>query len=272
MPWNQKKNVRGLTNKTLRMKKIILPVFLISSISASVFIILNNKTKEVTEEIETPKVTKKIKNTLLYNKTYEISSANTNKTEEVDEIQKIRAMTPTQKLDYLYKLAQKKKYTNTPRKGRTFSSGVEQVMSWIFTTRLGDLPPPLPQLSIYDEVHLAEIIINKNEINENDNESTKYCKEMVTLAKKELIQYIKEGGDITGFLTYYRDQLKEAYHSYNSARRMVLEAYRTESDRELCDLYLNRINEELSQKGIKKITISDEIKQKLSIQKMKGNL
>ena len=113
--------------------------------------------------------------------------------------------------------------------------------------------------------------INKNEVNEEDNENTKYCKEMVALAKKELIQYIKEGGDITGFLTYYRDQLKEAYHSYNSARRMVLEAYRTESDRELCDLYLNKINEELSHKGIKKITVPDEIKQKLLNQQTKEN-
>ena len=94
---------------------------------------------------------------------------------------------------------------------------------------------------------------------------------MVALAKKELIQYIKEGGDITGFLTYYRDQLKEAYHSYNSARRMVLEAYRTEPDRELCDLYLNKINEELSHKGIKKITVPDEIKQKLLNQQPKEN-
>jgi hypothetical protein len=52
---------------------------------------------------------------------------------------------------------------------------------------------------------------------------------------------------------------------------MVLEAYRTESDRELCDLYLNKINEELSHKGIKKITIPDEIKQKLLNQQTKEN-
>ena len=79
-------------------------------------------------------------------------------------------------------------------------------------------------------------------------------------------------GDIEGFLTYYRDQLSEAHHEYNSARRMVFEAYRTESDREVCDLYLQRINAELAEKGIKEVVVPEKLIERFSKEmSTKGN-
>ena len=175
------------------------------------------------------------------------------------EIERLRAMTPDEKLAFLYERAKGRSYNATPAKGRAFGSGVEQVMSWIFTTRLGDTPPPLPKMSILDKVHLAEIILSDNPASKDDSEEVKNAKEIVALAKKELIKYIKEGGDVEGFLTYYRDQLSEAHHAYNSARRMVFEAYRTETDREVCDVYLQRINAELEEKGIKRVIVPDQL-------------
>lgn len=175
------------------------------------------------------------------------------------EIERLRAMTPDEKLDYLYERAKARPYNPNPPEGRAFSSGTEQVMSWIFTTQLGDPPPPMPKLSIFDQVHMAEIILNDNRASKDDSEDIKYAKESVSLAKKELIKYIKEGGDVEGFLTYYRDQLSEAHHNYNTARRMVYEAYMTEADREVCDLYLQRINDELAEKGIKQIVVPEKL-------------
>lgn len=188
------------------------------------------------------------------------------------EIERLRAMTPDEKLDYLYERAKERPYNPNPPEGRAFSSGTEQVMSWIFTTRLGDPPPPLPRLSIYDEVHMAEIILADNPVSEDDGENIKDAKETVALAKKELIKYIKEGGDVEGFLTYYRDQLSEAHHEYNSARRMVFEAYRTEPDREVCDLYLQRMNAELAEKGIKEVVVPEKLIERFSKEmSTKGN-
>lgn len=180
------------------------------------------------------------------------------------EIARLRAMTPDEKLDYLYERAKERPYDPNPPEGRAFSSGTEQVMSWIFTARLGDPPPPLPKLSIFDEVHLAEIILNDHRASEDDSEDVKCAKESVALAKKELIKHIKEGGGVEGFLTYYRDQLSEAHHAFNSARRMVFEAYRTEADREVCDLYLQRVNAELAEKGIKEVIVPEKLIERFS--------
>ena len=50
-------------------------------------------------------------------------------------------------------------YTN-----RTFKTGVEQLMSWVFTTEVGDMPMPIPAISDEDRKQLAVILVSKNEI------------------------------------------------------------------------------------------------------------
>ena len=187
--------------------------------------------------------------------------------ERTRKVAKIKAMTPEQRLDFLYEEAKKKPLDLTPSTNKVFKTGVEQVMSWIFTTRLGDPPPPLPQLTIFDEVHLAEIIIADNPILETDSERVKDAKETVALAKKELVNFIKEGGDVEEFLTYYRDQLREAHNEYVKAQRKIINAYRDGEDPEVCRVYAEQINAELEEKGIKKFEVPQALIDKFTNQK-----
>lgn len=45
---------------------------------------------------------------------------------------------------------------------------------------------------------------------------------------------------------------------------MVFEAYRTEADREVCDLYLQRVNAELAEKGIKEVIVPEKLIERFS--------
>ena len=187
--------------------------------------------------------------------------------ERAKKIARLKAMTPEERLEFLYDEAKKRPLDLTPSTNRVFRTGVEQVMSWIFTTKLGDPPPPLPRMSIFDEVHLAEIIIADNPVLETDSEKVKECKEMVALAKKELIAYIKEGGNVEDFLAYYRDQLKEAYHDFTSAKQKIFQAYIDGEDPEVCRVYAEQVNAELARKGIKQVSVPQALIDKFSRQK-----
>ena len=278
MPWNQKSPPANGHPQMSKRKLLHYTQFALIGalgIAAVLFILFTKHTPSENEgEIKPIKAIGKIQDvTPQTNISQRISSEEKPRQDDRQlEIERFRAMTPDEKLDFLYERAKNMTYDPTPPKGRAFSSGIEQVMSWIFTTRLGDPPPPFPRMSIYDEVHLAEIILSDNPASQDDSEDIKYAKETVSLAKKELVKYIKEGGDIEGFLTYYRDQLSEAHHEYNSARRMVFEAYRTESDREVCDLYLQRMNAELAEKGIKEVVVPEKLIERFSKEmSTKGN-
>ena len=187
-----------------------------------------------------------------------------NSDNRAEQMAKLKAMTPQERLDFLYEEAKKKPLDLTPSTNRVFKTGVEQVMSWIFTTKLGDPPPPLPQMSIFDEVHLAEIIIADNPVLGTDSEKVKECKEVVALAKKELIAYIKEGGNVEDFLAYYRDQLMEAYHDFASAKRKIFQAYIDGEDQEVCRVYAEQVNAELAQKGIRQVIVPQALIDKFS--------
>jgi hypothetical protein len=189
------------------------------------------------------------------------------KNERDTKIARIKAMTPEERLEFLYEEAKNRPLDMTPSTNKVFKTGIEQVMSWIFSTRLGDPPPPLPQITIFDEVHLAEIIIADNPILETDSARVKECKEMVALAKKELVKFIKEGGDVEEFLTYYRDQLREAHHEYVAAQRKIINAYKEGIEPEVCRAYADQINAELAEKGIKQFEVPQALIDKFSNQK-----
>ena len=182
--------------------------------------------------------------------------------------EKLKKMTPEERLEFLFEEAKKKPLDLTPSTNRTFKTGTEQIMSWIFTTRLGDPPPPLPQISLRDEAHLAEILIADNPILETDSERAKEAKKTVEAVKKEAMKYIKEGGDIQEFFQYYRDQLSQAYHEYTDARKTVLDMLKNGEDGELCSAYIKKVNERLAERGIeKKIEIPDKLFEKFTGQK-----
>ena len=142
------------------------------------------------------------------------------------------------------------KYTN-----RYFKTGVEQVMGWVFTCQLGNMPPPLPTLADDDRENLVAILLSHNEIKDSDDEAAADAKETVDFAKQEMMRFIKEGGDPQEFMEYYHAELRKA----SDYRCLVVDQAEAlyEEDPELCQEFIEKVNEKLDEHGIRPISISD---------------
>lgn len=136
----------------------------------------------------------------------------------------------------------------------TFKTGVEQVMGWIFTTDLGSAPPPLPNLSKKELDNIVMIILSKNEISTEDSEKSAQAKEAVTLAKKELKQYLENGGNPQSFLSYYHNELKKANDEWKDAQRLVLQSLK-EDGADAGIAFAEEVNKKLAERGIKPVRI-----------------
>lgn len=177
---------------------------------------------------------------------------------------KLKAMTPAERLEFLFEEAKNKPIDfNNVSTNRPFATGTEQVMSWIFNARVGDMPPPMPKLSIRDEAHMAEILLANNPALEGDSEKVKAAKEMVELAKEECIKFVKEGGDVTEFLEYYRGQLVQAHQEWQVAQKSVMQVIREEP--ELAADFINEVNTRLGEKGIKPVNIPPRLREELGL-------
>ncbi len=143
-------------------------------------------------------------------------------------------------------------YTN-----RTFKTGVEQLMSWVFTVEVGDMPMPIPPIGDDDREQLAVILVSKNEIKDDDSEMAAFAKEQVDYAKTEMAEFIKQGGDPDDFLQYYFAQLRHAFEFRNEAQQQYYDML--EDDPELAEEFAKKVNESFDEKGIKHIfTEADE--------------
>ena len=138
---------------------------------------------------------------------------------------------------------------------RAFRSGVEQLMSWVFTTELGDMPTPVPPIPESEKKNIASILISKNNIEEDDSERLKDAKQTVDSVKRELAKFIGEGGDPDEFLQYYSRQLRDAFEYRQEAIRQSQEL--ADEDPALADEFISKVNERLESEGIKKISKED---------------
>ncbi len=175
----------------------------------------------------------------------------------------LQSMTPDERLEFLYKEAEQKPINLEPSSNRTFATGTEQVMGWIFNTTPGDMPPILPEIPIFEQAHLTEILFNKNEIKEDDDEEIVELKQNVDLAKKEMIKFIKEGGMPEEFLEYYHNVLRDAHMEYRNSRQEVFKMLK--EDPEGAAAFLDMVNARLAEKGIKPVTIPDKIAERFGV-------
>ncbi len=181
-----------------------------------------------------------------------------------ERIAKLKAMTPGERMQFLFDEAAAKPLDMTPSSNRVFRTGTEQVLSWIFNARLGDVPPVLPTLPLMDEAHLAEILAAPNPALEGDSEKVKEAKEMVELAKKELIDYLNNGGNVEDFLEYYRGELIQANNEWKASQQSVIQVIREEP--EIAEEYIKEVNARLAEKGIKPVAIPPPLKKRLGIE------
>lgn len=148
---------------------------------------------------------------------------------------------------------------------RTFNTGTEQVMGWIFTTRLGDNPPPLPRLSANELKNIDAILSMPNDPEEGDGDDVRDQKETVALVKKMLKDYMSKGGSAEEFLSYYRQELVSANKLYKDAQRSVMMAAQTE-DKEVVREMILATNKEFKERGIKPLMVPQHLADQLGIE------
>lgn len=147
---------------------------------------------------------------------------------------------------------------------RTFSTGTEQLLSWICHTTPGEMALPLPPLSPEEKQNMAAILISKNEIKDTDSDDIAEVKESVEFAKKELRDFIKDGGNPDDFFAYYDKAIKDAFEKRNSlieelqAMQSDDEEEGKERDPEVMREMVKKVNEALDEEGIKPITYNEE--------------
>lgn len=142
---------------------------------------------------------------------------------------------------------------------------IEQLMLTVFTTELGDMPPSLPAIPAFDEERFEKLVNRKTKPEKGDSEEVLLSKEIVNAVKKELAEYLKEGGTTSGFLSYYVSELDSAFKEREMCKSLAMKAMKTE-DPEVAREYFFRLNEELAKKGIKPLTLNRRQKAHLGIE------
>lgn len=154
------------------------------------------------------------------------------------------------------KLEPMPKTESKPGIQRVFHTGTEQVLSWLCHTELGDPPIPPPPIPDCEMENLAEILISKNEITEDDTPEAANAKQMVDAAKKEMMKFIKEGGNPDDFMQYvFREQTK-AFET----RCLTLDMFdeMSEEDPAMAREFAIKANEKLVEQGIVPIPVPEE--------------
>ena len=146
---------------------------------------------------------------------------------------------------------------------RVFRTGVEQMMDWVFSVEVGEMPIPLPRIPDVDYVKLKEILESKNTILDTDSDKVAQSKETVDYAKKIFKEFIDKGGEPDDFLAYYHDELKAAWQTRQVAQNEVMKILQTEPD--LAQEYLDKVNASLAEKGIKRVIVPERILSRLGI-------
>lgn len=131
-------------------------------------------------------------------------------------------------------------------------NSTEHIMSMIFTTTLGDMPLPLPFVPERDKLRMAQILLDKFEIAQDDPDADE--KKLINEVKDALSEHIRKGGDVDEFFSSYHRQLELAHRERTDARNMVLETAKS-GDAELAVELLEKYNQNLESKGIKPITL-----------------
>ena len=143
-----------------------------------------------------------------------------------------------------------------PKRKMLFRSGTEQVLSWLCHVNPGELPTPPPPIPDGEMEKLAEILISKNDIAEDDSPEAAEAKQMVDAAKKEMMKFIREGGDPDDFMQYvFREQTK-AFESRNLVSEMYAEI--VEEDPGMARDFAIKANEKLAEQGIVPIHVPEE--------------
>ena len=152
--------------------------------------------------------------------------------------------------------------TNRPR--RIYRNATEQMLASLFRTELGSIPPPMPQIPMRDNVNIDEILSNHFSITDADSETSSTIKDVVNQAKQVMKEFLDQGGTPESFISYYRNELQHCYETWKMCQQSAIKSCR-EDDPEVAREMIDKINESLSEKGIKPVNLPPRFREKLGI-------
>ncbi|MDR2850167.1 MAG: hypothetical protein LBW77_06475 [Verrucomicrobiota bacterium] len=136
--------------------------------------------------------------------------------------------------------------TNRPR--QAFTTGTEQVISWIANSRLGDPPPILPNLPMGEDI--GKILDTDIVLYDDDDAKTEAAKTNVAKMKLAMKAFVAEGGDPQDFLKFYQGELQTAHEEWRGGQAELMRVFR-ESGAEPARAFAEERNRELEARGIK---------------------
>jgi len=136
-----------------------------------------------------------------------------------------------------------------------FTTGTEQVLSWLCHVDLGEPPMPPPPIPDDELANITEILISKNDVKDDDSPEAANAKQMVDAAKREMMKFIKEGGDPDEFMQYVFREQSKAFET----RGLALDMYDELADEDpvLARDFVRQANEKLAEQGIKPIELTE---------------
>ena len=276
MPWN--KNLKSGKNspkvlprqspimRFLSNKVVAVPALACFIVAVLLFVLNSSNDKAIPEKKTQKKVEKRIK-TKQPSKPKVVEEEKEKPVSPKEALRaKLKKMTREEREEYAYKKLQERKIDLTPTTNRPFRTGIELSMARIFMTRVGDPPPPILTtfIPIQDEAHLTEILFANNPVIEGDSEKIKEAKATVEQVKKEMIAYIKDGGDPQAFMSYYHTKLQDAFiekrDSLKEVARVAIE------EPEIAQKFYQEVNKRLESKGIAPIELTEKQKQRLGLE------
>jgi hypothetical protein len=148
--------------------------------------------------------------------------------------------------------------TNRPR--QVFTTGTEQVISWIANSRLGDPPPILPVLPIGENIE--KILDTEIALYDDDDAKTEMMKTNVAKMKQAMKEFVAGGGDPQEFLQFYQGELKDAFEEWRTSQAALIKKIR-EGDKAAAAAFLEERSKELEAKGIKPLAVPPFLRKNL---------
>lgn len=144
---------------------------------------------------------------------------------------------------------------------RIARNATESVLISIFSRERGDMPLPLPRLPDSELKRIAEILAAPTPASAEDGDDTLLAKDILITAKREMAEYVKQGGDPQEFLSYYHDELERSYQLRREAQDLVNQAARDggDGDPEVLKLTIDKYNEKLEAQGIRPLDYPVEV-------------
>jgi len=134
-----------------------------------------------------------------------------------------------------------------------FATATEQMISMVFNTVPGNMPPILPRLTATESNVLA--ILNRDIVlNDEDSARVTDAKVNVAYAKQELKKYMEQGGKPADFFEHYIRQLIEFYRERTTAQQKLNQLMKIE-DVEGAIMHVEKANKALTEKGIRPLVI-----------------